>query len=178
MSSSTTSSSSQSATFTVSSDMFISCEQLSYLVTAEHYNMVLICAIDHPSQCDFLIRHTVREEDEAPLINQLASSIKAQKTTNIVLYSTTHHPKHLTSLIQKRKRICALGFVRVYIYLGGLTTWITNWSFYSREQFPICLSSLLVEDLNARRPPTDADPQEKWDSWMRFLVMRLMQQVV
>lgn len=158
---------------------FIDCTQLSLLVMENYHNLLLICDVDQPSKCDFLIRHTVDERKEEMLINRLADSVKAQHTTDIVIYGLSSHPRFVKSALQKRRKIMAVGFTRVFVYIGGLYLWISNWSFVSRDQFPITLSAPLIRDLHSHVPPLSApsetDPEEKWDSWQRFLGNRLLQ---
>lgn len=159
--------------------MFIDCQKLSYLVLQQHHNLLLICDVPQPSRMDFLILHTVNEDQEVHLINQLARSVKAQHTTDIVIYGLHNHGRFLESAMAKRERIRALGFTKVYIYLGGLYLWIANWAILQRDQFPITVSEHLLNDLQTRlpplRPPEKDDPDEKWDQWMRFLGLRVIQ---
>lgn len=160
---------------------FIDCTHLSCLVNEHYHNLLLICDTPKPSQCDFLIRHTVNEHAEVQLINRLAESVKAQHTTDIVVYGLSNHPRFVQSALEKRARIMSVGFTRVFVYTGGLYLWIANWSFLSREQFPIYVSPTLHMDLQSYRPPkkapVDSDPQEVWDSWQRFLGNRLLQNI-
>jgi hypothetical protein len=156
----------------------INCQQLSYLVLEGHHNLLLICDVEEPSKCDFLILHTVMEQEEVQIISKLAQSVKAQQCTDIVLYGLDSQVETLTSLLAKQKRIRALGFSRVFLYLGGLYLWIANWTFFSRDQFPIRLLPSLQTDLqNQRRlAPTEQDSQEVWDNWLRYLGTRLVLQ--
>ena len=160
---------------------FVDCVQLSAMVIEQHHNLLLICDVPNPSQCDFMIRHTVNERDEVRLINCLANSVKAQHTTDIVIYGLSSHPRFVRSAMDKRNRIMAIGFTRVFVYVGGLYLWIANWSFLSRDQFPITLSSVFLRDLNSHLPhvraPSEADPQETWDAWQRFIGSRLLQTI-
>lgn len=161
--------------------IFIDCNQLSLLVNENHHNLLLICDVAKPSLCDFLIRHTVNEQQEVHLINRLAASVKAQHTTEIVIYGLSNAPRFFRSAMEKRNRIKQLGFANVYVYAGGLYLWIANWSFLSREQFPITLSSCLMADLQThvppRCPPKETDAHDKWDDWHRFLGLRLLQTI-
>ena len=98
--------------------IFIDCNQLSLLVNENHHNLLLICDVAKPSLCDFLIRHTVNEQQEVHLINRLAASVKAQHTTEIVIYGLSNAPRFFRSAMEKRNRIKQLGFANVYVYAG------------------------------------------------------------
>jgi len=92
-----------------------------------------------------LIQGTLPFDKEETVINQWIENNKMD--TNIILYG-----KHSAddSVHKKRKQLVSLGFIKVYIYNGGLFEWLLLQDIYGKDEFP---TSNHCPDLLKYRPP-------------------------
>ena len=77
-----------------------------------------------------LILNTIPSDEEEKIINE---SIKQNLHTNIVIYGeNSQDDKIITKYYQLQK----LGFVNIYIYIGGLFEWLLLQDIYDSDLFP------------------------------------------
>ena len=90
---------------------------------------IIINTLDKNNQ-DCLINNSVNYNEEEELINSFLSVDKKEK---IVIYGLNCIDD---SVYKKYKQLLDLGFINVYIYVGGLFEWMLLQDIYGNENFP------------------------------------------
>lgn len=92
-----------------------------------------------------LIYGTISYDKEESIINQLLEN--RQINRRIILYG-----KHSTDELvnKKKKQLNTLGFINVYVYVGGLFEWLLLQDIYGHSEFP---TTSLCKDMLIYRPP-------------------------
>jgi len=93
-------------------------------------NKYIIINTLNESKQECLILNTIPSDEEEKIINE---SIKQNLHTNIVIYGeNSQDDKIITKYYQLQK----LGFVNIYIYIGGLFEWLLLQDIYDSDLFP------------------------------------------
>ena len=90
---------------------------------------ILISTLDENNQ-HCLIKNTLSIQEEVSKINEC---IVKNKKQYIIIYGKNHHDNTIYS---KYKQLKELGFLNIYIYLGGLFEWLCLQEIYGKELFP------------------------------------------
>lgn len=80
-------------------------------------------------QQDCLIYNTINFSSEEQIINNLLSN---DINKSIIIYGKNSNDE---TVYKKYKQLIDLGFINVYIYLGGLFEWLLLQDIYGRELF-------------------------------------------
>lgn len=91
-------------------------------------NCLIINTMDEKNQ-KCLIFKTCKISDEEKAINNLLNS---NKNINIIIYGKNNLDK---SIFKKEKQLSDLGFVNIFIYLGGLFEWLCLQDIYGNDLF-------------------------------------------
>jgi hypothetical protein len=100
-------------------------------------------AIYHPEQFiiintmlvheqDCLIKNTIRYDMEEKIINDILNGIDL-KNRKIIVYGKNTNDD---SVEKKYKQLLGLGFIDIYIYMGGMFEWMLLQDIYGKEEFP------------------------------------------
>ena len=92
-----------------------------------------------------LIHNTVNFAAEEQIVNNL---IKSNKSQIIILYGKNTNDE---SVYRKYQEFIELGFINVYIYLGGLFEWLLLQDIYGKDLFKTTSDEL---DIIKFRPPS------------------------
>lgn len=92
-----------------------------------------------------LIHNTVNFAAEEQIVNNL---IKSNKSQTIILYGKNSNDE---SVYKKYQEFIELGFINVYIYLGGLFEWLLLQDIYGKDLFKTTSNEL---DIIKFRPPS------------------------
>jgi len=96
----------------------ITCGQFMIINTLENNNQ------------NCLIKNTLSPEEE---ISALNNYLKNNKTINILIYGENCCD---TKVIDKFNQLYKLGFINIYIYIGGLFEWLLLQDIYGDDEFP------------------------------------------
>jgi hypothetical protein len=104
-------------------------------------NVIIINVIPHDEQ-DCLIQNTLPIHLEEKTINDIVQEYKTIEY-NVILYGKNN--ADYSVLLKKNNQFIALGFLNVYIYLGGLFEWVLLQDIYGAENFPTtkCILDIL-----------------------------------
>ena len=92
-------------------------------------NFVIISTLDINNQ-DCLIKNTLIPEKEVNLLN---SNLKDNLKINILIYGENSCDY---KVINKYNQLFKLGFVNLYVYIGGLFEWLLLQDIYGDDEFP------------------------------------------
>jgi hypothetical protein len=112
--------------FTSSSNKLIGFEDVK-LATGKY---TIINTLSNVEQ-DCLIQGTLSFDKEETVINQWMDNNKMDVV--IILYGKNSADD---SVQKKQKQLVSLGFIKVYIYSGGLFEWLLLQDIYGRDEFP------------------------------------------
>ena len=130
----------------MNNNIFLSFEDIQNVINnAKHYTIINILS-ENQQQC--LIQNTMLIDLEVKTINQWVQLGKAHEHA-IILYGK--NSDDLSSLEKKRRELRVLGFLDVYIYLGGLFEWLLLQDIYGTELFA---TTSQVIDILSLRPLT------------------------
>jgi len=79
---------------------------------------------------DCLILNTTFVENEEPIINKY---MKENKSIRIIIYGKNCNDEAIN---KKYQQLVSLGFIHVYLYVGGLFEWLMLQDIYGDELFP------------------------------------------
>jgi hypothetical protein len=122
---------------------FVTFEDVQQKVNDKLFTLIHILP-DHQQSC--LIRGTLLAEKEVELINDWVFHRQVSQHSIIVYGKNT---ADIRALEKKKRDLHALGFLDVYIYVGGLFEWLLLQDIYGEELFPTTTSIL---DILAFRP--------------------------
>ena len=93
-----------------------------------------------------ILPNTIRPEVETDFINELIKTGK--KEINIVVYGKNSND---ASVFKKYHQLKSLGFINVYIYVGGMFEWLLLQDIYSNTEFPTTKKELDLLKFNPER---------------------------
>lgn len=93
-------------------------------------NKIMINTLNKEKQM-CLIEKTLSINDEIDVINKLISQGKYDET--IIIYGENSCDNNI---YDKYKQLLGLGFVNIYIYIGGLFEWLLLQDIYGHDVFP------------------------------------------
>jgi hypothetical protein len=111
-------------------------------VIKNHETYLLINTLPSLEQ-DCLIINTLSCDQEETIINKY---VKFAPQTKIVIYGKNCNDE---KIYQKYSQLISLGFMNVYIYVGGLFEWMLLQDIYGHELFP---TTTKVKDLLKFKP--------------------------
>lgn len=91
--------------------------------------ILLINTLAYDKQ-DCLIKNTINASNEEELINKY---LKNNKAIKILIYGENSSDN---KVIDKYNQLYKLGFVKIYVYLGGMFEWLLLQDIYGDEEFP------------------------------------------
>jgi rhodanese-related sulfurtransferase len=98
-------------------------------------NYVIINTLSLSEQ-DILIQGTLDATKEYEIINEL---LKINKSKEIIIYGKNSCDQ---TVIKKYEQLKSLGFINVYIYMGGLFEWFLLQDIYGDDNFPTTKKNL------------------------------------
>jgi 23S rRNA pseudoU1915 N3-methylase RlmH len=108
-------------------------------------NYLLINTLSENEQ-NCLIKNTINTNDEINIIN---NSLKNNKYIHIIIYGKNSNDQ---SIYKKYKQLFDLGFVNIYLYIGGIFEWLCLQDIYGNDEFPTTIREL---DLLKYKPKSD-----------------------
>ena len=90
---------------------------------------MLINTLDNDKQ-ECLIKNTISASNEEELINKY---LKRNKSIKILIYGENCSDN---KVISKYNQLYKLGFVNLYVYLGGIFEWLLLQDIYGDDEFP------------------------------------------
>ena len=91
--------------------------------------ILLINTLDYDKQ-ECLIKNTISASNEEDLINKY---LKRNKSIKILIYGENCSDN---KVISKYNQLYKLGFVNLYVYLGGIFEWLLLQDIYGDDEFP------------------------------------------
>ena len=91
--------------------------------------ILLINTLDYDKQ-ECLIKNTINASNEEELINKY---LKRNKSIKILIYGENCSDN---KVINKYNQLYKLGFVNLYVYLGGIFEWLLLQDIYGDDEFP------------------------------------------
>jgi hypothetical protein len=107
----------------------INFEDVQYVL--RNRNQYLLINTLSSEEQDCLIINTINISDEERIINEFLKN--SCKDINIVIYGKNSCDEKMHS---KYNQLTALGFCKVYIYVGGLFEWLMLQDIYGEKMFP------------------------------------------
>ena len=95
----------------------------------DHYIIINTMSV---TEQDYLIKNTISYQMEENIINELLTNYD-MKTRKFVVYGKNANDE---SAEKKYKQLVSLGFMEVYIYLGGMFEWVILQDIYGVDEFP------------------------------------------
>jgi len=92
-------------------------------------NFLIINTLANDNQ-NCLIKNTIPANKEA---DQLNDKLNNDKNVNIVIYGENSCDD---SIVKKYNQLYKLGFMNLYVYIGGLFEWLLLQDIYGDEEFP------------------------------------------
>ena len=90
---------------------------------------LLINTLSHSEQ-NCLILNTINISQEEALINKY---MRSDKNVRIIIYGRNSNDEKIYS---KYTQLVGLGFINIYVYLGGLFEWLMLQDIYGFDDFP------------------------------------------
>lgn len=108
-----------------------------YIVNFDNVNKMILAGhtIIHvmpPDQEKYLIKNTLTADKEIEIINQFINNSRFDKI--ILIYGKNVADYNI--ILQRRQQLKNLGFIHVYIYVGGLFEWLLLQELYGANNFP------------------------------------------
>jgi hypothetical protein len=91
--------------------------------------ILLINTLDYVKQ-DCLIKNTITASNEEEIINKY---LKSNKAIKILIYGENCSDN---KVISKYNQLYKLGFINLYVYLGGIFEWLLLQDIYGDDEFP------------------------------------------
>jgi len=91
--------------------------------------ILLINTLDYVKQ-DCLIKNTIAACNEEEIINKY---LKSNKSIKILIYGENCSDN---KVISKYNQLYKLGFINLYVYLGGIFEWLLLQDIYGDDEFP------------------------------------------
>jgi len=124
----------------------ISFEDVQFIIKSSYNTDFIIINTLPITEQDCLIKNTISYNSEESLINDLITKYEFKKYKFII------YGKHSNddSVEKKAKQLMNLGFLNVYVYVGGLFEWMLLQDIYGFDEFP---TSKKVLDILKFKPP-------------------------
>jgi hypothetical protein len=106
---------------------------------------LIINTLDNANQ-QCLIKGTIHANDEERTVNQCIDDGVA-KTRRVIVYGKNSCD---TTTASKCKQLQSLGFLEVYLYVGGIFEWLLLQDIYGDSEFPTTSKSI---DILKYKPP-------------------------
>lgn len=106
----------------------INCEDMQR--ACKNTNHYIIINTLEPNMQSCLIANTTKIENEEALINSI---IKKSNSKNIIIYGRNCNDE---KVYKKYEQLVKLGFINVFIYVGGMFEWLLLQDIYGSELFP------------------------------------------
>jgi len=120
-------------------------EDIQYAIkNKDRYLLINTLPIDE-QKC--LIMNTISYDMEEKLINELLNQF-VFKDKYIIVYGKNTNDD---TAEKKYKQLLSLGFVNVYVYMGGMFEWMLLQDIYGREEFPTTIKVLDILKYKASR---------------------------
>ena len=113
----------------VNSIMKINFESLQKIITSSNNDFLIISTLENDNQ-ECLIKNTLSPNEEIENINKY---IKSNKNIKIVIYGENCSD---SKVISKYNQLYKLGFIKLYVYIGGLFEWLLLQDIYGEDEFP------------------------------------------
>ena len=113
----------------------INFEDVQYIIKNPETHL-LINTLNETQQ-DCLIPNTTNINQEELLINKLIKI--GNKKINIIIYGTNSNDD---KIYKKAQQLTSLGFINIYIYVGGLFEWLLLQDIYGEKEFPTTFKQL------------------------------------
>lgn len=107
-------------------------------------NYIIINTLDASMQ-NCLILNTTKIENEEALINSI---IKKTRNKNIIIYGRNCNDE---KVYKKYEQLISLGFINVYVYVGGMFEWLLLQDIYGGELFPTTSNELDILKYKSNR---------------------------
>ena len=107
----------------------INFEFIQNIITSSSKNYIIINTLDINNQ-DCLIKNTLSPSREIEAVNFY---IKNNKNIGIVIYGENSCDN---KIVEKYNQLIKMGFLNVYVYLGGLFEWLLLQDIYGSDEFP------------------------------------------
>ena len=104
-------------------------EDVLEFISSNSLNKIIINTLPEYSQ-ECLIKNTTFYKKEEEIIN---NSLYNNKSIHIIIYGKNSNDQ---TIYDKYKKIYELGFINVYLYVGGLFEWLCLQDIYGFENFP------------------------------------------
>lgn len=104
-------------------------EDVQHALSNRDNNIIISTMPNNSTQC--FISGTIPIQEEEDVINMLMT--KKKKTINIFIYGRNTNDD---TVITKYKQLTTLGFVNLYVYLGGIFEWLLLQDIYGATNFP------------------------------------------
>jgi hypothetical protein len=91
--------------------------------------ILLINTLDYDKQ-ECLIKNTISASNEEEIINKY---LKSNKSIKILIYGENCIDN---KVISKYNQLYKLGFINLYVYLGGIFEWLLLQDIYGDDEFP------------------------------------------
>jgi hypothetical protein len=106
----------------------INCEDMQK--ACKNTNNYIIINTLEPTMQNCLIANTTKIENEEALINSI---IKKSNRSPIIVYGKNSNDE---KVYKKYEQLIKLGFINVYVYVGGMFEWLLLQDIYGNELFP------------------------------------------
>ena len=113
----------------VNSIMKINFESLQKIITSSNNEFLIISTLENDNQ-ECLITNTLSPNEEIENINKY---IKSNKNIKIAIYGENCSD---SKVISKYNQLYKLGFIKLYVYIGGLFEWLLLQDIYGEDEFP------------------------------------------
>lgn len=106
----------------------INCEDMQK--ACKNTNNYIIINTLEPTMQNCLIANTTKIENEEALMNSI---IKKSNRSPIIVYGKNSNDE---KVYKKYEQLIKLGFINVYVYVGGMFEWLLLQDIYGNELFP------------------------------------------
>lgn len=140
----------------------ISVGQLSALLVPQRDpNLVLVTTLRDPDASDFLIEGTLPAAQEVAVMERLARSPVGRVTAHVVVYGNSE--EDAAEVFDKYRRVRAVGFENVRVFLGGLFRWLSMRFFFQADQFPCTYTARAIQEIGLPPPSITTVPAPRDD---------------
>jgi hypothetical protein len=106
----------------------VNCEDMQKACKNTNHYIIINTLESNMQNC--LIANTTKIENEEALINSI---IKKSRSSSIIIYGRNCNDE---KVYKKYEQLIKLGFINVFIYVGGMFEWLLLQDIYGSELFP------------------------------------------
>ena len=106
----------------------VNCEDMQKACKNTNHYIIINTLESNMQNC--LIANTTKIENEEALINSI---IKKSRSYSIIIYGRNCNDE---KVYKKYEQLIKLGFINVYVYVGGMFEWLLLQDIYGNELFP------------------------------------------